>query len=236
MPKFVLIDKSGTVKTVNVKELSTDTLYKRTGFKTPDGFILRHTWGPEDGLDQSIELYAKSSGKSGQENKYDFPPPVDTALFFGSCALLGRNPETGTLLDLTETEWAEIYEYLFGGFEDIGSEDSDEDEFETDDEVDELAASNGIVLEQTKQGYVKDGFIVDDEDEDAVEDEDEEEYRAPVKKTHSTKSRPPKKTVTIKSNVKESVKAKPADNVNAIVEALNVVEDCESELSEEAYV
>ena len=31
-----------------------------------------------------IEVYAKTEGRTNSENKYDFPPPIDNALFFGS--------------------------------------------------------------------------------------------------------------------------------------------------------
>jgi len=167
MPKIVVIEKSGTVKTVSVKEVSEDTLYKKAGFKSGEGFVLQHTWGAEDDLDQSIKLYAKKVGKAGQENKYDFPPPVDETLFFGSCVLVGSDLKTGEVVDLDEEEWEEIYEFLFGGFEDLDSEDSDDDEdVDTDDELEAIQKTTGVVVKQTKQGYAKDGFIVDDNEQE----------------------------------------------------------------------
>jgi hypothetical protein len=226
MPKIVIIEKSGSLKTVNVKDLSDDTLYKKAGFKTSDGFILQHTWGSEDGLDQSVKLYAKKVGRAGQENKYDFPPPVDNVLFFGSCVLVGYDLKSGKVIDLETSDWEEIYGYLFGGFEDIGSEDSDDEDIDTEDELDAINKKTGVVVKQTKQGYAKDGFIVDDdEDDEDYEDDDEESDLS------SEDTPPPKKPVT---KGRKPAASKTAAPVIAPERDLQV-EDCESELSEESY-
>jgi len=223
MPKIIIIEKSGTVKTTSVKDFAEETLYKKAGLKSGEGFVLQHTWGAEDGLDQSIKLYAKKTGRSGQENKYDFPPPVDEVLFFGACVLVGCDLETNEVVDLEEEDWEEIYEFLFGGFEDLGSEDSedDEDDLDTDEELETIQKTTGTVVKQTKQGYVKDGFIVDDDEaEESDEESDEESEDTPPKKL-LVKGRPPAAT--------KSVQVQPQTETNM------QIEDCESELSEEEY-
>lgn len=255
MTKIVVIDRSGELKTVAAKDISAATLYKRAGLKSGEGFVLRHTWGQDDGLDQQIELYAKTSGKAGQENKYDFPPPVDETLFFGPCVLIGKDPATGQAVDLDEEDWEGIYEFLFGGFEDLGSEDSDSDEeLDTDDELEAIAKSTGQVIAQTKQGYAKDGFIVDDEEEDEDYDETESESD---ESTESEQTPPPKRVtksrtatksttaataaaVSATTKPKSTKKSKPAkpsvpDSSVEIAEP-QLEEYCESELSEESYV
>lgn len=225
MPKIVVIDRAGTAKTVSIKDFAEDTLYKKVGFKSGDGFVLQHTWGADDGVDHAVQLYAKKSGKAGQENKYDFPPPVDEMLFFGSCALVGSDLATGKIVDLTEEDWEEIYEFLFGGFEDIGSEDSDDDDddddIETDDELETIKKTTGIEVKQTKQGYAKDGFIVDD---DEVEDDDYSDEE-------SSEKTPPKKLL-----VKGRKPVPPPIKVQEPAPNDLQVDDCESELSEESYV
>ena len=224
MPKIVIIEKSGTVKTAAVKDIAENTLYKKAGFKSGEGFVLQHTWGTEDGLDQSIKLYGKKTGRAGQENKYDFPPPVDEVLFFGACVLVGSDPKTNNTIDLEAEDWEEIYDYLFGGFEDVGSEDSEEDDVDTEDELAEIKKNTGVVVKQTKQGYAKDGFIVDDEDEEGPDEPEssDESYDTPPKKT-ATKGRKP-----------AAAKTKPVQNVVESEPPLQM-EDCESELSEESY-
>lgn len=159
MPITILIvEKTGAIKESNIKSWVEADLYKKAGFKSAEGFEKVHEWTVDE---ITVALYGKSDGKAGQENKYDFPPPVDTTLFFGSCILTISEGEGS----LKASQWETIYEKLFGGFEDIGSEDSDESEDDDDD----------LDIPRTKEGYVKDGFIVDDELEDDEEEEEEDE-------------------------------------------------------------
>ena len=159
MPTLLIVEKSGNIKELNVKQYVEEDLYKKAGFKSDSGFKCQTTWNVE--IDQkkwSVSVFAKTTGRAGQENKYDFPPPIDSTLFFGSCILVAAND------DLRAADWAKIYEFLFGGFEDIGTEDSEEEAEDEDDDI-----------PKTKDGYVKDGFIVDDSDDTEEQDDDEDE-------------------------------------------------------------
>jgi hypothetical protein len=112
----------------------------------------------------TVELWARSDGQANQENKYDFPPPADNELFFVNCALLARD-STMNIIDLSVERWNRVYEHLFGGFETLAdNEDEDEDE---EDELDHVPSSM-----KTKDGYLKDGFIIEDALEDADADAD----------------------------------------------------------------
>lgn len=161
MPILLIVEKSGNIKELNVKQYVEEELYKKAGFKTDAGFKSQTTWNVEINQKKwSVSVFAKTSGRAGQENKYDFPPPIDSTLFFGSCVLVAAND------DLRLSDWEKIYEFLFGGFEDIGDEDSENSE-EDDEEYDNAP--------KTKDGYVKDGFIVDDSDDTEEQDDDEDE-------------------------------------------------------------
>jgi hypothetical protein len=59
--------------------------------------------------------------------------------------------------------WKEIYEYLFGGFEDLTGEEEDDD-VDTDEEFQRLQQASGVPIERTKDNYLKDGFVVDDDE------------------------------------------------------------------------
>ena len=100
------------------------------------------------------------NGRATNENKYDFPPPIDNVLFFGTCCIVAK--KLGKMENLTLGLWEKIYEKLFGGFEDLSST-----ALEDEEEKDELEL---VPKEKkTKHGYLKDGFVVDsDEEEDAV--------------------------------------------------------------------
>ena len=171
MTSIIIIDKTGTLKTLNVKDYKEEDLYKKCGFKKPDNFTKQTEWSIKlEGQKYSVAVYAKTEGKANMENKYDFPPPIDSTLFFGSCAVVGQIKGANnkyTLFSLTIPNWNKIYEKLFGGFEDLAAT-AAEDEFETE-ELDDVPSNK-----KTKNGgYLKDGFVVDD---DVDDDEDASDY------------------------------------------------------------
>ncbi len=159
MPSMIaiVIEKSGSIKEIKLKE--EDEYYKKAGFKSSSDFAKQTTWKVNcNGKHMQIDLYGKTKGRAGQENKYEFPPPVDSVLYFGGCLLVA---DTG---DLTKELWKSIYEHLYGGFEDLGdSEDDADEDFDEDDK-----------LPKTKQGYAKNGFVVDDDDDGEDSDYDDE--------------------------------------------------------------
>jgi len=211
MHTILIVEKSGIIKETTLKTWVEKDLYKKAGFKVADGFEKAHQWTIDN---TTVNLYGKTTGRAGQENKYDFPPPVDTTLFFGACILTVENGS------LKKSEWEIIYETLFGGFEDIGDEDSEEDSDDDDDDD----------LPRTKDGYVKDGFIVDDDEDEDPESESESEPESdsdeppPVKKQTKRETKKSKKTVFAK-----------IDTLVLTPELENTFLDCTSELEEEEY-
>jgi hypothetical protein len=170
MTIILIIEKNGSIKETNVKNVQISELYKKAGFKSVEGFEQPIVSWPRPDidpftLDYQIQVYGKTKGRAGQENKYDFPPPIDTTLFFGNVVLVAVRPG-GVVIDLTTTAWEMVYEQLFGGFEDlVDSQGNPLDDSEEEEEEDLEG------LELTKEGYVKDDFIVDDdEDEEYIED------------------------------------------------------------------
>jgi len=127
-----------------------DKLYSVCNYRNDNHFGLQTTWSVKYKNKQyKIQLWAKIEGKAGTENKYDFPPPVDEKLYFGTCCLVGYGNED--VVDLSLELWEKLYEKLFGGFETLGDEDSVRSE-DTDDEHD-----------RTTEGYSKeDNFVVSD--------------------------------------------------------------------------
>ena len=218
MVLIVIVEKSGVLKELNIKQYDNEYLCKKAGFKSSKDFKAQTCWKQEN---IEVYLYGKSEGRAGQENKYDMPPPVDNTLFFGSCLLIMK--EKNKEVDLSVKTWKEIYENLFGGFEDIGNEDSEEEKDEDDEDAD---------LPQTKEGYAKDGFVVAD-DEDAEDAEDEDEDADEDEDTNDEDEPSPVKRVQPKRRAKKS------EN-NVFISIQNALEDeflnCESELSEEEYV
>ena len=85
MTLIVIVDKSGTLKSLNVKDFKEEELYKKCGFKKAEGFGKQTDWLVKiSGQGKyGVSVFAKTEGKANTENKYDFPPPIDKKLFFG---------------------------------------------------------------------------------------------------------------------------------------------------------
>jgi len=212
----LVFEKNGTIKEQTIKKFNELELYKKAGLKSSTGFNNRTIWNIDGikGKSYHLSLFGKIDGRANSENKYEFPPPVDNTLFFGNCILVNKD-EDDVPINITKKEWTEIYDHLYGGFDDIGD---DADEEEEEDEDDDLP--------RTKSGYVKDGFIVEDgeNDEDEEEEEEEEEYIKPKRKP-------------VKNKTKKSQKPEP-ELVNNFVsnEKQSNYLECTGELSEDEYI
>lgn len=184
MAHIIVVDKGGSLKTINVKDFKEEELYKKCGFKKAEGFALQTEWPIKlNGQRYVVAMYGKLDGKANMENKYDWPPPIDKNLYFGSCCLVGMvrdDANNRSYIHLSLELWEKMYEKLFGGFEDLavmGAEDEEEE-----DELEAIPASK----KTKKGGYLKDGFVVDssdtednstyseDDDDDDEEDDSEE--------------------------------------------------------------
>ena len=168
MVKLIIIDKACNLKSSTLKKFDIELLYKKCGLRKNDNFEKRHTWKIDDS--NFVSCFSKDKGRESSINKYDLPPPIDNELYYGSILLIKHNEEelkNENVSDLIEEDWQKYYEKLFGGFEDLGEEDS----YSEDEEIPEHM--------KTKQGYSKEGgFVVDDDeegDEDYIPEQSDEE-------------------------------------------------------------
>ena len=174
----IIVEKNAALKMLSIKEFKEEELFKKCGFKKADDFTKQTQWNIKlNGCKYNVYVYAKTEGRANSENKYDFPPPIDTKLFFGNCAIIAKKQDlnddgkfkyTNLSLDL----WEKMYEKLFGGFEDLTIT-----ALEDENEIDEL--ENIPKEKKTKNGYLKDGFVVDssdtEDDENQSDDDDEDD-------------------------------------------------------------
>jgi hypothetical protein len=170
---IVIVERNGDLRASHVEACNALELSKKCKHKSSAGFDVCAEWAysGEDANDRFIvELWASDNGTAGQENKYEFPPPVDTVLFFGACALVAKDMSSQhRVIPLTLEKWDKMYDFLFGGFDTLANCEDDDGEC---DELDSVPAHL-----KTKDGYLKDGFVVDTsgEDEDDDDDEDDDE-------------------------------------------------------------
>lgn len=219
MPSFIIVEKNGSVKCTTSKTLNVSDLYKKCGFKTNDGFNCAHTWTIEfNEVEYKIQIYGKTNGRAGSENKYEFPPPIDSTLFFGSCAVI--NMEDDKIVDMNASEFKDIMDHLQGGYSDLDSEETEESD------------DSDPAVPKTKQGYVKDDFVVDDND---CEDDDSD-YSSSVEELPKKGKGAKKGKVTKATKALSSAK----DSAQKYLDSLNIVVakalECSDELVEEDYI
>ena len=232
---ILLVEKTGELKTLNVKDYKEDELFKKCGFKKADGFSKHNEWNIKmNGQKYFVTMYGKDDGKANMENKYDFPPPIDSKLFFGCCVLVCQirdNTGKKVFTNLTVDLWSKLYDKLFGGFEDLtttnnnendnddNNENDNDNDNNEDDELDNVPKSK-----KTKNGgYLKDGFVVDDESNENSESNDE--YNSSEDSEESDDDN----IIKIKNINKKNKQIS-----NDIDESL-LLEDVGSELSEDSY-
>ena len=157
MTKIILVKKTGELQEINY-DSSSDSLYKKAGNKKPDNFNSIIRWDIQlKNSTYSYTVFGNKEGKANYENKYEFPPPIDNVLLFNSCVITKTKGDR--YYDLLIEEWLQVYENLYGGFEDLVSEEESEEEYEG---------------ELTRTGYAKDGFVVDEESDSLTGSEEEE--------------------------------------------------------------
>jgi hypothetical protein len=196
MTSVIIVEKTGKAKSVQVS--SADELYKKCGFKSIAGYELAHTWTVVfNDVEYKLDVYGKTKGKAGSENKYEFPPPIDNLLFFGNVAVIGR--ESDKYISLSVDEFNDIMEHLQGGYEELESDDTD--------------STDGLTegFAKTKEGYVKDGFIASSEDS---ESEDDKHVISKATKSEATKSEATKSEAT-KSEATKSEATKSEANAKS---------------------
>lgn len=166
MVNIVVIDKYGKATQLSIRDADPANLYKKVGMRTPQSFCRRVTWKVEsEGNAVYVSLYAKDDGKAGQENKMELPPPIDKDLYFGKLAIVAtRDVAMDDPVDFPLDMWQVVHDKLFGGFEDLGADDS---ETESEEDIPPEMA--------TKHGYLKDGFVVDTSSSGDAAESDEEE-------------------------------------------------------------
>ena len=176
---IVIVQKTGSLTECVVEPASETTLdeltvllSKKCGYRNHDGFSCYHTFRYKNKKKLAfpveteevvpkyiyVDVWAKTDGRAGYENKYEMPPPIDEIIFYGNMALVARI-DNKTAINLTTDLWNKIYEHLFGGFEDLAAT-----AVEDENEIDELEAVPAD--KKTSNGYLKDGFVVEDDSDD----------------------------------------------------------------------
>jgi hypothetical protein len=121
---------------------NTSELYKLCNYRNNNNFELLCSWNDE------YELYGKKVGRSGNENMYEFPPPIDKELYFGTLCIVKKN-DTNELFNIKE--WKIFYNVQYGGFENLTTDDNSVDVVSSDEEdTNEMYNKNGFFAESNE--------------------------------------------------------------------------------------
>ena len=170
MTSAIIIKKNTKVKSVILKNISkasdininnadvvsifNSNIKKSKNFKL--NFKRYCDWELDDYV---ISIFGSKKGKAGSENKFDLPPPEDVDIYFGEILIVKSS--NNIIQDLNIDDFNTFIESSFGGFEDLGSKDTEE---EYDPELDKYESDF----------VVDDNEILYDEDYNPEEDEEDE--------------------------------------------------------------
>ena len=176
MKKVIIIKKTGQIKSVILKSITevssidiedkhiltlfNSNIKKSKNFK--NNFKRYCDWELEDTV---LSLFGSKEGRSGSENKYDLPPPEDLDIYFGE--ILVVKSIHNTIIDMNIEDFNKFIEISFGGFENLGSKDTEE---EYDPELDKYESD--FVVDDNEDN------IEYDEGYNPEEEEEEEEYKS----------------------------------------------------------
>lgn len=112
MTSIVVIEKTGTTKNQMVRSLSREVIYKKCGFKTNREFKCIHSWSINHNNVYTIELWASTFCKLGQENSFQWPPPLNKNVYYGNMGLVAFN-EKDEIIDFNVETWNILYTDLY---------------------------------------------------------------------------------------------------------------------------
>jgi len=198
---ILIIDKSK--KTSFMKVMNIDNLYKKIGLKTEEGFLKHCEWNISisNYPQLYINFYGKKIGKANNENKFNFPPPLDKEIFFGKCVLVAYtkiNKEV-QYISLNEELWNNIYlnlsslndsivdipksKKIFLKNDDLhlSSSDTDDESETSEDEEDEEVFEDEELIEDPKEENIEKIYVnheielIEENYLSSSEDEDDED-------------------------------------------------------------
>lgn len=179
MPIALVLQPKGTSRNAQIPAASLSG-----GKPSPElaGNILRRATHPEfigtwKWHEIVVHLYAYKAGKAGTENKHELPPPHDTVLLFGEAVMFAT--QGSTFVKFSNVEYQKFYNETLGGFDDVGSEDSNTEDEEDEEEVAEEEEEEEVVEESESE----DGS---GNELEAEEEEEEEAPRRPAPKNIKT--------------------------------------------------
>lgn len=114
----IIIEKTGILKSLQIKSYKEEELFKKCGYKSSNNFKKQIQWSCEfEKQKYLIYLYGKVDGVMNSLNNYPFPPSLNKRKILGNCVLVCMIQDNENLSklyphNLSLTLWTTIYEKL----------------------------------------------------------------------------------------------------------------------------
>lgn len=138
MAKIIVVSKNTAIQEKNLSEQSVDIedfpihILDSLHLNKGKGEITKYSaWILDEFV---ISLMGWKDGNAGNENKTEIPPPEDIDLYFGDLVFI--KSKDNIVVDFTKKDYNLFYEKSFGGFESLGSSDSEDSQDEEENEYD----------------------------------------------------------------------------------------------------
>ena len=170
MKSAIIVSKLGVPEEIQIEECFLKNISNNIKFKGKIENI--NTWHFND---LNISLYGYRSGKSGNENKFETPPPTENTLFFGDIIFINTTKQH--IQNLNMSDFTHFYNETMGGFEDIEDSEtlSSNDTTNTEDSFIVNKQNTSTESDWTHSEEDDDDEDEDDEDDDDEDDDDEDD-------------------------------------------------------------
>tara|TARA_B110000285_G_C15078670_1_gene592201 strand:- start:46 stop:465 length:420 start_codon:yes stop_codon:yes gene_type:complete len=133
MVKIIIVNKSQNVSEEELEQVSIEKIHALLQNNNKEKELKKIQMWEFD--EDKVVCYGYISGKEKDINKLELPEPIENNLYYNELVFISFN-EKDEELNLSEEEFEDFYDMIFGGFDDIDSEDSGynfaEDEYEED--------------------------------------------------------------------------------------------------------
>jgi len=133
MVKFIIISNSQNILCEELDEVTLKNIHDLLQNNRKQKDLKKvYTW---DFDEDKIEIYGYINGNEKNINKLELPEPIENNLYYNELIFFSLN-ENNEYIDLNEDDFEDFYDMIFGGFDDIDSDDSGDnfadDEYEDD--------------------------------------------------------------------------------------------------------
>jgi len=129
----LILKKNGSYdKCILNKDIDLDNLKQEDFIKNTKKMKNLEKLGNWDINKNKLIFYGYSDGKAGDENKHELPPPYENNLYFKDIVVIKCVKDK--LTELYEKDWLNYYEELYGGFDDVDTEEESYDDIDDTDD------------------------------------------------------------------------------------------------------